>query len=418
MVLGHRSATSGSESVGIPSFIDKRSTGTADHTIIGESFIEKYIQGPRNELRGSGIIRSIELESVTDNGDGTFTVTISPGVAVINGIRYEYYGGTDLILTHSENFYIALDSHGCIISLNETAEASPFANQNVAHIAYVDISDSSHVDLRLFVDHLDYKVIADITVANDQRFGHFTDIKKAVDYARMFTKMFPDMGTPSITIKEGTYEVSSVIHIDFDTIIRGAGPQTVIKRSFIPASTDIASEEEDSAMFLIGNGATVSATMVYGVTLEDLTFAGTEGEANTSGGTFVMVRNNVSIGNSDSAAFIFNRLKFIAASDYVVPGGTDISGGGGPNQMPFHIGYGEDEDIYQNIIISNCYFKGVGYQLGVIYLNSNNHYKNISITNNISVDSIDTAAGHSMYRDGGATSLVNIQEVGNMIVSI
>ena len=101
----------------------------------------------------------------------------------------------------------------------------------------------------------------------------------------------------------------------------------------------------------------------------------------------------------------------------MVPGGSDISLGGGPNQMPFHIGYGS-AGTYQNIIISNCYFKGVGYQLGAIYLNSDNHYKNISITNNISVDSIDTASGYSMYYDGGAISLTNVQEVGNMIVSI
>jgi len=424
-VLGSPSESGG----GIPILTDKRVSGTVDDTIVGEALLERYVQGPRNELRGSGVIRGTNIDLITDNEDGTCVIDIYPGVVVVNGIRIEYLGITDLGFKYdtgsTTNFYIAIDGHGCLLIENEidasggTDYISPFANQNVAHLAYVEVSspDVTVTDLRLFVDHLDYKVIADITVANDQRFGHFTDIKTAVDYARMFTQTFPNMGTPSITIKEGTYEVSSVIFIDFDTIIRGAGPQTVIKRSFIPTNTELVDETEENAMFLVGRGYTVGSTMVYGVTLEDLTFVGTEGEPDTSGGTFVMVRNNVTLGNSDSATFIFNRLKFVASSNYVVPGGSDISLGGGPNQMPFHIGYGS-AGTYQNIIISNCYFKGVGYQLGAIYLNSDNHYKNISITNNISVDSIDTASGYSMYYDGGAISLTNVQEVGNMIVSI
>ena len=59
----------------------------------------------------------------------------------------------------------------------------------VAHIAHVDVANII-TDLRLFVDHLDYKVVADITVANDQEFGHFTSIKKAVDYARILQDYF------------------------------------------------------------------------------------------------------------------------------------------------------------------------------------------------------------------------------------
>ena len=223
------------------------------------------------------------------------------------------------------------------------------------------------------------------------------------------------MGAPGVFIKEGTYEVSERVSVDFDLAIRGSGPQTIIKRSFAPGTSDFSSQNRNSAMFLIGWNS--ASDMLYGVTMEDLTFVGTEGEGSTAAGAFIMVRNNTD-NNSDSAVFIFNRLKFIAASDYQVHTSADISGGDGPNQLPFHIGYGDSMGTYQNIIISNCYFDGVGYQRGVVFLNSNNNYNNISLMSNISVNSIDTSS-YSILKDGGGTSvLTNVQEIGNMIVGI
>ena len=115
--------------------------------------------------------------------------------------------------------------------------------------------------------------------------------------------------------------------------------------------------------------------------------------------------------------FSFNRLKFIAASDYNIHTSSDLSGGAGPNQMPFHIGFGDSSDVYQNIIISNCYFDGVGCQKGVIYFNNNNTYKNISITNNISMRSVDTSL-YTLAWDAGSVTYENFQEVNNMITDV
>ena len=421
MVLGHRSATSGSESVGIPSFIDKRSTGTADHTIIGESFIEKYIQGPRNELRGSGIIRSIELESVTDNGDGTFAVTISPGVAVINGIRYEYYGGTDLILTHSENFYISLDSYGCIISLNETAEASPFANQNVAHIAYVDISDSSHVDLRLFVDHLDYKVIADITVANDQRFGHFTDVKKAVDYARMFSKMFPNMGTPSVFVKEGEYEIGETIIIDFDLAFRGAGPQTVIKRGGALLSGN-ATNDSYSPTFMIGGGEPAaeeaSDDIIFGTTFENFTYL-KAADIEEAGVAFSVVQDIWSgNGNSPSASFRFNGISFTGEQTSDHDGASDT-----PYELAIKAGPELGGFLIGNIFITNCFFNWFGYGHSPCYLNNDNEFRNVVVTGNIALnvngdEGVQSGSNYGVIHVRDPADYVDVTGDGNVLTGI
>jgi hypothetical protein len=409
---------------GIPRVIDKRTTGTVDDTVISEPLLERYIQGPRNELRASGVIRALDIDEVDDNDDGTCSITVNPGIVVVNGVRFEYLGVTGLTYRYGEdetdlnNFYVALDGHGCLIIDSETdSEISPFAEQTVANIGYVTIAgdDTAITDLRLFIDHIDYKLLGDITVANDQRFGHFTDIKAAVKYAKMFSKLFPDMGTPSVFIKEGTYEVEAGIVIDFDTTIRGAGPNTVIKRaaSFALEGTHIQNITGD---FIIKVGNYTSDDIVYGVTVENLTFVGTDGM--TGYGNFIEVRHHVggSYGNSETASFIFNNLKFIGASDYV----SDAEGGiGGPNQMPFHVGTTGGD--YQNIIISNCYFNKVGFQKGLILLEgSGSTHKNMNIINNISVNSIDTTSGYSMIREDttGSVTTSNVQEVNNIIEEI
>jgi len=427
-IIGSPSETGGA----IPLITDKRTTGTVDDTIISENILERYIQGPRNELRGSGIIRDLDIKDVIDHGDGAVCrIDVNPGVAVINGVRVEYLGINDFFYNYADaptsNFYVAIDGKGCLLVAPELdmggSYISPFFKQNVAHIAYIIIDSGGSPwasnpvikDLRLFVDHLDYKVIGNITVANDQRFGHFTDIRKAVEYSRRFSKMFPDMPSPSIFIKEGVYEVSQNISLEFDIKISGSGPGTIIKRSesFELEADQIYTENHLEAMFLVGWDS--ATPMEYGVTLENLTLIGREGQPAGKFGAFINVRHNVN-NNSSNAMFLFNNLKFIAAPDYVV-GATWGVGDGGPNQQPFHIGVGGG-GVYQNISINNCYFKGVGYQEAVIYLNNNNTYKNISVSNCISTDSIDTGSGWSLIRVQGGTTLVNVNEVGCMITPI
>ena len=146
---------------GVPTLTDKRSTGTVDDSIVGEALLERYIQGPRNELRASGVIHGANIDSVTDSDDGSglCTVTINPGVVVSSGVRFEYLGVDDLSYDYSagnagyndtSNFYIALDGSGCILIENEldqsgagTNYASPFLNQSVVYIAYVEIAGAS-----------------------------------------------------------------------------------------------------------------------------------------------------------------------------------------------------------------------------------------------------------------------------------
>ena len=406
---------------GVFRITDKRVSGTIDDTIIAPTLLERYIQGPRNELRGSGVIRDTRVDSVSDNGDGaTCSITIDPGVLVVNGVRFEYLGVENLSYNYTNgatnNFYIAVDGNGCLLVANEVDPASgtnyisPFSERNVAHIGFVDMGGPEIIDLRLFVDHIDYKALSEVSVSNDQRFGHFTDIKSAVDYCRESSKLFPDSGTPGILIHQGVHEISERLEIDFDIKIRGSGPGSIIKRSasFNLTESSIILQDKAGVMILVGKDA--ETNIDRGVTIEDITFEGTEGQG-VVGGSFITVRHNINTtGNSNSSSFVFNRLKFIAASDYLIDVDPTV---GLPNQMPFHIGYGAG-GLYQNIIISNCYFYKVGYKKGVVYLNTHNEYRNISVINNISVKSLDTTT-YSMIREDGTSALTNVQEVNNMI---
>jgi hypothetical protein len=387
--------------IGIPRLVDKRTTGTVDDTIVSENILERYIQGPRNELRGSGVIRDLDIKDVISHGDGKICrIDVNPGVGVINGVRVEYLGINDLFYNYDEpptsNFYVAINGKGCLLVAPEIQDPnepvvtyiSPFSNQNVAHIAYIEIADPTFVippvitDLRLFVDHLDYKVVADITVATDQRFGHFTDIKSAVAYARMFKKMFPKMGTPSITIKEGRHIVKETIVIDFDLKLSGAGPQTIIERGG-DLLIGNAPHPSLSPVFMIGGGtpsaAVYSGLIQDGVSMENFTYFGSPDF--TPYGVVILLAQPVDKEWTSGQFFTFDKIRFQGKEQ---------------QRKELAIVLGPDnpiDGVYGNATISNCFFDWMGVGgpgatagTGPCYLNNGNAFSNITVSGNIATN--------------------------------
>ncbi len=404
-----------SADLGVPSVIDKRASGTTDETIVGESFIERYIQGPRNELRGSGIIRGLEVVNAqfidtgeTDEfGDPIIyqTVDISAGVAVVNGIRFEYPGILGYRFNDSERFYLAMDGRGCInagVAVDNPdgytdgyqESISPFAGQVVAHLARVNAETSTIVDLRLFVDHIDYKLIGDITVAKSQEFGHFTDIKKGIDYAKNFTTMFPEQSNPTIFIAEGNYEVDERIIVNFDCTISGAGPSTVITKSgTLAAGIETATNRPDSrnCIFLIGAGRNSNSDRIYnGVTLRDFTYQ-TSGNLEFVGNAITLSQGIGANTTSADAMFRFENINFIGpeginngvldeenVGEYALvigrqSGGTFIPSSG------IQMG---------NIVFTGCKLKRMGLEEGGIYYtdSTGGSFSNIIITENVALE--------------------------------
>ena len=403
----------------VPIVLDKRTTGTVDDTIVSENLLERYIQGPRNELRGSGIIRDLYVkdlpQGVVDCGDAkTCYINLTPGVAVVNGVRLEYLGINNLKYNYVDpdtpNFYVAIDGKGCLLVAPEIMVdgdyISPFFNQNVAHIAYVEIdstwaTDPVITDLRLFVDHLDYKVVADITVANDQRFGHFTDIKKAVDYARKFTKMFPDMGTPSIFVKEGEYEIEETIMIDFDLAFRGAGPQTIIKRAGA-LTAGHSSYFAGSPVFMIGGGGPLeeatSDDITYGTNFENFTYKMTTETIEAFGAAFFLAQS-IAEGDSPDASFYFNKIRFVGQDLGASHDANSVLNQ--PQEAAIIIGPEiNDEMVLGNVFITNCYFNWFGLGLGPVYLNDHNEHRNVIATGNIALNVYSSTGTQSGFGYG------------------
>tara|TARA_Y100000114_G_scaffold157299_1_gene189312 strand:- start:13260 stop:16934 length:3675 start_codon:yes stop_codon:yes gene_type:complete len=404
MVLG-KVALQGSAG-GVPSLTDIRATGTTDNTIISENFIERYIQGPRNELRGHGIIRGVTVESVNAADSPKISLSISAGIAIVNGIRYEYVGNDNFVTYKNSNFFVGIDSKGCIVASEDVGAASPFAGMDIAHIAYIDIVNNLITDLRLFVDHIDYKLVADITVANDQEFGHFTSIKKAVDYSRIFTRLFPKMGRPSILIKEGTHVIDETIYLDFDIEIKGAGPQAIIKRGEglyrpneeLGTNYTIMESSIKNSLFCIGSKTRGSSEeIIKGITIANLSFetsdfllewTPTADWPVSITNSFIFITQSINKGSlSESAFFRFVNLNFL-----------------GPKTISFEQNHefaivatrghdhpdGRKNLTFGNIVVSNCMFNRTGSECGsmgvVIDDDATNLIKNIIITSNIFIN--------------------------------
>lgn len=401
-----------STDIGVPKITDKRISGTVDDTIISEPVLERYIQGPRNELRGSGIIRGMEVSNaqLIDSGEvDSFanpiyyqTVDVSAGVAVVNGIRYEFPGVLDFRVNTSNDFYLVMDGRGCVLAGDQIINPdgytdgyvdaiSPFTSQVVANLAFIDAPSGDITDLRLFVDHIDYKLIGDVIVANTQDFGHFTDIETAIKYVDRFTEMFPEQSTPGVFIAEGTHEISSSILIDFDLTIRGSGPKTILSKTGSFAEGEVVSSGEPdmrSCLFLMGGSRDSNSTRIIdGITFKDFTYK-TSNELTNVGSVFSLAQE-VSGSASLNATFRFEDITFIGPSGINEGGGIDADRIG---EYALIVGQQTGSTFSPlgnlemgNIIFNGCHLKRMGAEEGgVLLLNSaGGTFKNIVVTGNI-----------------------------------
>lgn len=352
---------------GVPSLVDKRITGTADDSIISEPFIERYIEGPRNELRSNGIIRGCEVSNLSATASYQ-SFSVGAGIALVNGIRYEIPGYTDLRINSLNDFYVAINKFGEVVFEDEISDPdtpaemiSPFASQPSAHLAQIDYSETSITDLRFFVDNLDLKVTGDIIVASSQEFGHFTSLEKAVDYARRFNEVYQGMVRPSIFIKEGEFDIENTILLDFDITIRGTGPGTVLRRAG-NIITGVAypgnNYDLSTAVFIIGAGVdSASSYITHGVTLKDFVYK----TSDTYSDTGVVIALTQDKDTSPNASYRVEGVSFIGSSDLEAGVVEEIGiivtqSDAATHSRPAGLTMG-------NLIINNCFFRYMGNEL-------------------------------------------------------
>lgn len=409
--------SSGLGEIGISDIIDKRESGTIDETIISESFIEKYIQGPRNDLRATGVIYGLELDNLSFSG-GEAQFDLSSGVAVTSGIRreissklnakFDYSGGA------TNNFYIAISPDGCLVMGNEldktggTDYAGPYPPEEYLYLYYVDITNSKIIDLRLFVDRLDYKLLTQIIISNSNHFGHFKTLEAGVEYCKIFSKVFQEQATPSILLAPGEHVVNSPIYLDFDISISGVGPQSILTRT-----QNFTVSSEEAVLFVIGREGAVTG-IEHGVTLSNFTYKAITG--NFSGlslafkPTIKLCHDLAISGNSDSASFRIEGVRFIGASDYTLLKNELIFIGNLISGTP---------GTFQNLILTNCYFHNYGHDVGsgiggVIWLNTaSSTYNNFIVSLNSRFIDIGTLTASFMNVSGSAT-ISGVIEVNNV----
>jgi len=403
---------------GIPVLTDKRRSGTSDATIIGDSFIEKFIEGPRNEIRASGIVRGCLVSNpiYIDTGTEVYqTFSVGAGIPLVNGIRFEFPGQEDIRVNTDSDYYVIIDSRGCVVAKpaidnpNNPGEfISPFFDQEVATLSEVvnDGFTATEVDLRLFIDNLDLKVLGDIKVSVDPRHGHFTSISDAVKYSNRFRKMFPTVGRPSILIENGSYEVSSTIVIDFDLSISGSGPGTIIKKSgALALGTSLSGDNVDlgTALFMLGSSSdTSSADIIYGISVSNFTYQ-TDSSLLDNVGCVIALTQALSKSGSD-----VSREASFKIQNIIFDGPSTIDGVAvDPNRVgEYAMIIGQQNSVtlipesdleMGNLIFSGCRLNNMGLENGAIKFteSSSSTMKDIIISNNIITNSSPNLGSNS-----------------------
>lgn len=281
---------------GVPNIIDKRSFGNIGINQISSAFTEKYIDGVRNEIRTSGVIRGCEVSNLAVSGD-TVSLDISAGVLISSGIRREFLGLESLKIAKPgsndyfpiTNLFVVMDEFGCITTCEEffvgsvDISKSSFFNRRLCYLAYLDLNNLIIKDLRFFINDLDYKAASQIIVSEDLSLGHFTSLKKAVDYARELPKIIKTsnnhMMRPSIFIREGRIDIDEQVVIDFDTSIVGSGPNSVLVRSgqLLEVKpnyvwTLFPTPAPETSLFVVGTSDLKSSNKIkYGVSFSNFT---------------------------------------------------------------------------------------------------------------------------------------------------
>ena len=401
----------GEDDIGVPSLIDRRPSGNVNEVIISPSVIEKYVSGPRGELRSDGVVSGLSY-SFSDETATDCKVSINPGFYYNIGIRYKFNGVVDLPITHNgSDFFIGFDKDGCLRIGNTITDPitsnsiSPFFGERMTYLAYVipDLSGTLLInDLRKSISLIDKK-INEIIVSQDEDYGHFTSIKDAVAYARYY-KMFNKVNSiPSILIKNGTYEIDETIILDFDISISGSGPSTILKPSnnllSNSSSESLLLSHYDSAMFLIGSSdidsANQSSNFVYGVRISNLTCTYHDNYSISLDSNFnilFLITQGIS-NSSDIKLFKFDNITFDGSSSMSestnnTPGSLD----GTRQIIPICFGVASDSSgtipsNYGNLMVNNCIYNyiGTGWSLmgSIISFAGTYNISNVVINNNI-----------------------------------
>lgn len=198
----------------IPRALDKVKRGSISSDDLDNSVYNELSWKPMDELRGNGVIFGGEV-TASIVASGNYSLVINPGICYVNGKRFIIdlqTIETDINSVAIDKFYIAVNSDGNIdfqAALSGTC-SNPFDQEEVCLLSTIEYDGAVvySIDIRLFIDEVDLKILNSITVSPNSKFAHFDDVSKAIKYARRFSQIYSNAGTPTIQLKSGIHEVT------------------------------------------------------------------------------------------------------------------------------------------------------------------------------------------------------------------
>jgi hypothetical protein len=311
-----------SENSGVPAIKDKRQKGVISESDISESFIEKFIEGPRNELRGSGVVRGCEVVNLSYSS-GIATFDIQPGIIYVNGIRYPYYGQQNIKFETNLNFYIVFNQDGCLEIVNEVRDPdesddlniSPYKNQDVLHLAHINLFFRKISKTYLNLNNLDYKKSLDsISVSKDNPNAHFKSIQEALDFITFSEKIYKNKIT-KINILEGEYIITEPLTIDSYVEMVGVGKVIIYRDSNYNNLSTNYTEDFDFSNCLIQIGKPGSFNFMFSgkTVISNITFQ------NNSNGITCSILNHLNYNANENGGFEVKNCTFLGPDNCSIP---------------------------------------------------------------------------------------------------
>lgn len=266
--------------------------GSISKNEISDDFMKNEIIRPRDETRSNGVIEGLSISNVATASNGNYSFTVNSGVCYIKGKRFEIPTQNIInaitVAPSTNKIFIAIDQMGNIVSASSLSGICdcPFDPENFLVLSTLEYNGISifEIDLRLFINDLDLKILNEVTVSPHKGMGHFDNINKAINYVKRFSQFFVGAGTPKIILKSGTHRItvthsaiakanyltqaaftniaSEGIWIDFPVIIQGEGPGTILdltnKWSDTLSSDKTTELKNRGGIYVCGNALTTS----------------------------------------------------------------------------------------------------------------------------------------------------------------
>ena len=207
----------------LPRIFKKLESGITSDKDLSSKALKRVYQGPISETRSNGVTEGLKLtpaaEPMLAAAPNEYVVNISGGACYVKGKKFVFDKYTDLISDiGAEDFdkvFIAINEWGEIVFAGAGGAggadcACPFSADSYCILAVIEwdgLNTPVAIDLRLFLNDLDLKVLNAVTVSPQQGMGHFTEFGEALKYAKRFGDMFPNAGIPTVHLKSGTHKV-------------------------------------------------------------------------------------------------------------------------------------------------------------------------------------------------------------------